>query len=136
MRALPFAALALLACSDETAARVLEAAAPFRQEHQRFVEWATRTLDSEAGHPRSRPELEAILFAPLALERSVLGAQIRRGDTVHAHGEPVPAPLEWRTAREGAVVIEVAELRVGTTPAIALATERGPYRVTTVHRRD
>lgn len=139
MRAMGLAALAFFApigCSDGTAARALEAAAPFRQEHQRFAEWAARTLDSEAGHPRTRPELEETLFAPLFLESDVLGAEVRRGESVYVHGDPIPVDLEWRTAREGAVDIEVAELRLGTTPAVALATERGPYRFITVYRRE
>ncbi|MBO6937057.1 MAG: hypothetical protein JJ863_18945 [Deltaproteobacteria bacterium] len=135
MRAVPLAALALFACSDGTAARALEAAAPFRQEHERFAAWAERTLDSEAGHPRTRPELEETLFAPLILESEVLGAEVRRGESVYAHGDAIPADLEWSQAREGTLDLEVAELRLGTTPAIAIATVRDPYRIITVYRR-
>jgi len=138
MRALPLAALALFAplgCSDGTAAQALEAAAPFQQEHHRFAGWAERTLESERGHPRSRPELEETLFAPLFLESEVLGAEVRRGERVFTHGDPIPIDLEWRTAREGATELEVAELRLGTTPAVAIATETGAYRFITVYRR-
>ncbi len=129
-------ALAPLGCSDSGAARALEAAAPFHGEHRSFAAWAERTLESERAHPRSRAELEETLFAPLFLESDVLGAEVRRGDSVHTHGDPIPAELEWRTARAGSEELQVAELRMGTTPAVAIATESGAYRFITVYRRE
>lgn len=137
-RAAALAALVALApagCSDSGAARALEAASPFLAEHRSFSAWAERTLESERGHPRSRAELEETLFAPLFLESEVLAAEVRRGDAVYTHGEPVPVELEWQTARRADEELQVAELRVGTTPAIAVATEEGSYRFITVYRR-
>lgn len=134
-RVLAFTAFVAFGCSDGDAARALEAAAPFREEHRRFAQWAQRTLESEAGRPRSREDLEETLFAPLFLESQVLGARVTRDGRVHAHGEVVPSGLEWQRARGGDEELRVAELRVGTTPAVALATERGDLEVVTLYRR-
>jgi len=129
-------ALAPLGCSDSGAARALEAADPHRSQHRSFARWAVRTLESERGHPRSRADLEETLFAPLFLESAVLAAEVRRGETAYAYGDPIPIDLQWRTAREGDEALEVAELRLGTTPAVAIATEDGDYRIITVYRRE
>jgi len=120
------------ACTSGSAAEALEAAAPFREEHRRFADWAERTLGSEAGHPRSRAELQETLFAPLVLESGVLGARVERGERSWDHGEPIDPDLEWQVAREGD-----AEIRVATTEsAVLIATERGRIRVLMAFRRE
>ena len=129
LRLLAAAVWLLGACSDGDAGQALEAAAPFRGEHARFAEWAERTLDSEAGHPRSRAELVETLFAPLLLDSGVVTARVARGDRVFLHGEPLAEGLHWQVVREGNTELRVA--REGER--VILATQRGRYEVTVAY---